>query len=428
MSITEKEIESQVRELLKNNTVTGHNKQLNKDYHYMKPSSNVYHYQYFWDTCFHVNIMVALGMPEMAKKCIKSLFALQRADGFVGHMLFWKSRLPGRITDIFQTRFKAKKFFKPHMSSLIQPPLAAQAVQDIFEADGDLGFIKGFLPALKKYYKWLAENRDFDDTGMISIISYFESGMDWKPSYDEVLGMKPQKASMKLFWKVVGNDFRNFLCGYDFEKIQKRNEFVVKDAGFNTIYIENLKVMAKLCKLADDEEAGYFQSKADKAVDSLIKLCYDKEDKAFYDIYGKSHKKLKTLTPTIFFPLTLKEIPNELADEMIKKHLLNEHEFAVRFPIPSVAINHPSFNPEQSIFIWRGPTWIVYSWFLHRCLIEKGFVQEAGLLVEDTKKLIQQSGYREYYHPFTGKGYGAKHFTWSGLLVDMIKMKHDKTN
>ncbi|WP_439673173.1 hypothetical protein [Cupriavidus necator] len=33
---------------------------------------------------------------------------------------------------------------------------------------------------------------------------------------------------------------------------------------------------------------------------------------------------------------------------------------------------------------------------------------------------IERSGFREYYNPFSGEGYGAKDFTWSGLVIDMV--------
>jgi hypothetical protein len=32
---------------------------------------------------------------------------------------------------------------------------------------------------------------------------------------------------------------------------------------------------------------------------------------------------------------------------------------------------------------------------------------------------VARSGFREYYDPCTGEGFGAREFTWSGLLVDM---------
>src|SRR5205823_3745469 len=95
-------------------------------------------------------------------------------------------------------------------------------------------------------------------------------------------------------------------------------------------------------------------------------------------------------------------------------------EFFLPFPIPSVARSEPSFYPYESKFLWRGPTWTVINWFLHPCFLESGFEKEANGLVQSMKELIEKSGFREYYNPLTGKGYGAKDFTWSGLIVDLM--------
>ena len=46
-------------------------------------------------------------------------------------------------------------------------------------------------------------------------------------------------------------------------------------------------------------------------------------------------------------------------------------------------------------------------------------------MLESIKELIEKSGFREYYNPNTGKGYGAMDFTWSGLVVDMMKDNDD---
>ena len=386
----------------------------------MKPSRGTYPYQYFWDTCFHAFILSALNKPAEAKQCLRSLFAMQTKDGFVGHMLFWKKLLPDRINDIFQTRFALKNFFRPYMSSLIQPPLAAQAVLRVYKADGDIAFVREMLPKLKKQYKWLVKNRDLDGSRLLSIISYFESGMDWKPAYDEVLGMKPGKANAITFVKVVWVDIRNFFNGYDPEKIAQKDYFVVRDAGLNTIYSRNLFALADMCQLLDDEEADYFAQKAKAVEECILRLMYDKADGAFYDVYGKENRKLKTPKPTIFFPMTIRNMADQVGDDLIRKHLLNKDEFWTTFPIPSVAINHPAFNPHESIYIWRGPTWVIYNWFLHQFLLETGFREEARFMVESVKNLIIKSGFREYYNPFTGEGYGAHDFTWSGLIVDMM--------
>lgn len=419
--MSESEIYAKAGDLLMKNTFSGYSKVYKADIHYMKPGPDRYPYQYFWDTCFHTYIMTALGQSDTAKNCLRTLFMMQEEDGFVGHMLYWNRFLPRRITDLFQKRPSIKHFFKPHMSSLIQPPLAADAVLKVYNSTNDMAFVFEMLTKLKKYYNWLSDNRDFEKNGLISIITYFEAGMDWKPSYDQVINVAPAKGSYKLFLKVIMIDLKNFLNGYDLKKICKKNYFNVKDTLINTFYAQNLLALSSLCRIANDPDEVYYEKKASQTIQSIFELMYDKEDAAFYDLSQRDYKKLKILTPTIFFPLIFKQIPDDIASEVIKRHLFNENEFAVRYPIPSVAINNPGFDPEESLFIWRGPTWIVFNWFLQKCLMQRGYWKEAENMANVVKELIAKGGFREYYNPFTGEGYGATDFTWSGLVVDMME-------
>lgn len=422
--MTDNEIRKKVKEIMYTNMISGYSKAANAHFHYTKPSPGRYPFQFFWDTCLHVFILTALGDHEMAKKHFTSLFAMQEEDGFVGHMLYWQRVLPARITDIFQSKPSLKlKLFRSHMSALIQPPLAAQALLRIYEASHDQDYLTSMLPKLKKYYQWLARNRDFEGSGLLSIISSFESGMDWKPTYDPVVGLPEKVADIKLFWKVVSVDFRNFLHNYHLKTIYKKNYFIVKDAGFNTIYAQNLQAMATLCSIINDSDARHYNLLAEKVIQNIRAVMYDEESMAFFDVYGKHNTKIKILTPTIFFPVVIKGMPETISKRVIEKHFFNTEEFATPFPVPSVAINHPSFDPKESIYIWRGPTWIIYNWFLHQFLMEKGFKNEASRLITSIKELIKKSGFREYYNPFTGEGYGAHDFTWAGLVVDMMDME-----
>ncbi|MDT0651025.1 amylo-alpha-1,6-glucosidase [Autumnicola edwardsiae] len=396
------------------------------DFHYTKPSPERYPYQFFWDTCFHVFILNALGEHDMAKEHILSLFSKQEDNGFVGHMIYWDRLKPGRLTDFFQSKFNYKNFYKSHMSSLVQPPMAAQAVERIFEATGDKAFLQKMLPKLKKYYRWFAENRDFDGDRLLTIISPFESGMDWKPTYDVVLGRKNKKAAWDLMLKVVNVDVRNFLNNYDLDRIYEKGYFLVKDVGFNTIYTCNLQSMANICKILEDPEAEEFSLLQEEVTAAILGLMYNKEDKAFYDLHGKNNIQIKVLTPTIFYPVVLKDIPEEIKRGVLQTHFFDSKEFDAEFPIPSVAKNDPSFDPSASVFIWRGPTWIVNNWFLHGLLIKQGHKQESEKLIKSIRRLIEKSGFREYYNPFTGEGYGAKDFTWAGLITDMIRMEEEE--
>lgn len=359
----------------------------------------------------------------MARQHVESLFSMQHDDGFVGHMIYWDRLKPGRLADFFQSLPRFRNLYKSHMSALIQPPLIAQAVERIYEGSEDKDFLKEMLPKLKKYYDWLARNRDFQGDNLLTIITPFESGMDWKPTYDIPLNFGPKKADRNLFWKVVGTDFRNFIRDYDLSKIYKSGHFLVKDVGVNTIYSQNLRAMASLCEEAGDAEAKKYEALAKEVEQSIMDLMYNKEDAAFYDCYGKDNEQIKVLTPTIFYPVILKGIPSEVSKEVMDRHFFNGEEFHADYQIPSVARNEPSFDPKESMYIWRGPTWIVNNWFLHKFFLDKEYYDQANKLADSIKKLIEKSGFREYYNPFTGEGYGARDFTWGGLVCDMIRME-----
>ena len=423
--MTDQELFDKVRKLLHENMVRGHCRDKSIRFHYTKPSPGRYPFQFFWDTCFHAFIFSALGEQDMAKEHLLSLFSLQEEGGFVGHMIYWDRLMPGRSTDVFQLKPSlGSKFFKEHMSALIQPPLVAQAVEKVYQKSGDQDFLNKMLPKLKKYFDWLARNRDFDGSGLITIISPFESGIDFKPTFDVAMGMPERKADWRLFLRYISVDFRNFANNYNLKKIYRKGYFLVKEVGFNTVYAQNLFALAALCKETNDPEAEKYRALGKKVVQSILEVMYDRESAAFLDVYGKDNKKIKVLTPTIFFPVVLKEIPEAITSRVIDTHLLNKREFNTPFPLPSVSQTHPSFNPTASMYIWRGPTWIFNNWFLHQFLMEKGYQQEATKLVDSIRELIEISGFREYYNPFTGEGYGAKDFTWAGLVVDMIQMEN----
>ncbi len=419
--MTDAEIREAVREILVANTHEGWSRAFGTNFCYIQPSPGTYPYQYFWDTCLHVFILTALGEHDLARKNMLSLFAMQEADGFVGHMLFWSRPLPAKWTDFFQGK-PSWNLLRPHMSALVQPPLVAQTVQRIYDGTRDRQFLETMVPKLKRYFDWLGTNRDFDGDGLLSIITPFESGMDWKPTFDEVVGFNHGIANRRLFWKVVGVDARNFLHRYNLATLYRKDHFLVKEVGFNTIYAQNLVALADLCDALGDADAGTYRDLSRTVVEAMIAHMYDEETAAFYDIYTRSRVEIRVLTPTIFPPLVIRGLPHNISEAIIARHLSKEEEFAAPFPVPSVATNDPSFDSSESEYLWRGPTWVFSNWFIYQCLYYQGYRAEAEVVRETILKLIRQSGFREYYDPYTGDGYGAENFTWSGLVVDMLNI------
>ena len=415
-------LRAEVHALLLRHLKQGYSGLLGQEFCYIAPAPERYPFQWFWDSCFHVFMLVRLAQLDLAKRALRSLFAMQNANGFVGHMVFWRQVLPSRLTDIVQAR-PSWQDLRPHMSALIQPPFAAQALERLYHASGDHVYLGELYARVRRHHEWLARERDFDGDGLLTLISPFESGMDWKPSYDPVLRNGRRRTprrfySSEYFWRAVSVDLHNFARRYDLGRIRRRAHFLVKDAGFNTVYALDLAAMERLAVEAGDDPAP-FAARRRRVAAAILARMYDERDGAFYDLCEPGGRKLRILTPTALFPLALDEVDDAKAERLVREHFHNPREFATELPMPTVAVDDPAFTPGPSWFIWRGPTWAFPNWFLYHALKRRGFAGEARTLREALRQAVARSGFREYYHPRTGEGYGASDFTWSGLLLDM---------
>lgn len=414
---------NKAKETLYGNLKEGYSERLGTKYKYICPAKDHYFHQWFWDSSFHAIILSHLDI-DLAKNEIYSLLYAQQEDGFIPHIVYWDQHKYDFSLSNFGQRLESKFAFSPLNSQLIQPPLIAQAVEAIYNKDKDINFLHRVVPKLKSYYLWLAKKRDPDNDGLISIIAPYESGLDQSPSYDKVLGVSGKS---QLFGALVGRTitFRNLMRNYNLEKIFEADYFNVEDVLVNSIYIKNLQVLSKLLHEIDNEEsARSFHHTYIKSKEALIKKCYSKKDNFFYDLAGSEEKISKVKTIKGLFPIIL-DLPKSIVRDVVKNHLLNPEEFASVYPVPTVAMNEPSFSPSPVIIknepvIWRGPTWINTNWFLYNGLRKHGFYKEAENIKNKSVQMIEKSGFREFFNPFSGEGYGAHNFSWSTLIVDML--------
>ncbi|OGY26747.1 MAG: hypothetical protein A2Z11_02105 [Candidatus Woykebacteria bacterium RBG_16_43_9] len=423
MKSSTQKIIDQAKGTLNGNLKTGYSDWANTKYKYICPSKSHYQHQWFWDSCFHAIALSHLDL-ELAKNEVNSLLWAQRKDGFIPHIIYWDRRNYNSLLTNLGSRLESKLSFTPKSTELIQPPLIAQAVEAIYQKDKNIDFLHKVLPKLKSYYLWLANNRDPDNDGLISIIAPYESGLDQSPSYDPIFGTenKPQ-----IFSAVVGRTitFRNMMRNYNLESIFEADYFNVKDVLVNSIYIKNLETLSNLLHEIDQEEsARHFHQLSLKGKDALIKKCFDRSESIFFDTYGSSDKTVKVKTIKGLLPLML-DLPKGMVGDIVKKHILNRKEFDLPYPIPTVAADEESFSPVPTKIanyplLCRGPTWINTNWYIFNGLKKHGYEKEADNLREKTIQLIQKSGFREFFNPFSGEGYGAVDFSWSTLVVDMI--------
>jgi glycogen debranching enzyme len=303
----------------------------------------------------------------------------------------------------------------------MQPPLLAEAVSAVAKRGRGVEFINEVLPTVKRFYEWLNTVRNPYGDGLVRVVQPDETGIDHSPVWDEIMNIQDEEhESWDRGWHSICDPYDKF--DRNPKKMIDLNHFVVADVMTNTIYIENLYVLANLCQQVGDQ-AGHdeYQSRAAKARKSLEELCWNEEDGLYYGVNGKENKQLRVNTFMSLMPLLLLDLDKRKADLLIAR-ILNPAEYWAEYPIPSTAMNHPTYRPDTvgGNLVWRGPSWINSNWYIARGLKRHGRNDLARHITNQSIAMVRKSGFREYYNPQTAHGRGAPDFSWSTILIDLI--------
>jgi len=85
---------------------------------------------------------------------------------------------------------------------------------------------------------------------------------------------------------------------------------------------------------------------------------------------------------------------------------------------PSTAPEEPGFHPRS---YWRGPVWPVANWLLWWSLLRAGEPERAASLRRHTLEELAESGFAEYFEPFTGEPLGSGEQSWTAAIaLDML--------
>jgi glycogen debranching enzyme len=404
-----------VRALYDRNRQRGHAAWCGYDYDFVCPSMGTYPFQWFWDSCFHT---VALSHfdRERARSEVRSLLRNAQPDGFVAHVTFWQREAFEKMLETYSIAYRT-----PYLSDCIQPPVLAEAVQAAARGEGGREFLQEVLPRVRRYYDWLDLVRDPDRDGLIATLQPDESGLDHTPKYDAYLGIEGSDLEdYTAAWGRVAGPYAE--VGRDPGKMFALDRFICEDVLVNTIYGENERVLGDLLESSGDAGgASVMRARAARTTEGLLSKCYDAEAGLFFDLAGRREERLRVNTVSSLMPLALPDIPPKVAERIVA-HITDEREYAAPFPVPSVAMNEPSYAPGVVgvKLVWRGPTWMNTNWYLARGLRRHGRPDLARRIEDRSGALVEGDGFREYYHPATGEGNGARDFSWTGLVLDLL--------
>ena len=418
MTLTDRErlgdLKVAVQDLYRRNRQQGHAAWCDRDYDYVCPSVERYPFQWFWDSCFHAVVLSRLD-PERAEAELRTLLVNQHPDGFVSHVTFWqRERHEAAVAD-YLIRWRS-----PWLSDSMQPPILAEATAAVARRGGGLRFLREVLPAVRAFYDWCHRVRDPDGEGLIVVLEPHETGMDQSPSFDAYLGVETATPdAFAAAWRSVA--LKRAEVEQRPEPIKAADRFVVADVLVNTLYAENQRVLADLhAQVGDTVGFAELRSRADRTATRVLERCWMAEDADFHALAGETQAPLPGGTVAGLLPVLLAAAPSPVVDG-IAARLADRDEFGAAFPVPSVARTHPAFQagPMRDL-LWRGPTWINTNWYVARGLRRHGHVALAQRIEDASMALVERSGFREYFNPDTGVGYGARGFAWSALAFEML--------
>lgn len=380
------------------------NRRFTNGHQYTLPSPSSYPYQWLWDSCFHI-ISLCQCEPDAAKAELRALLSKQLHDGMLPHIIYWE---PG---DLHRYEWGVDG-----TSALTQPPMVAYAAWETYRRTNDLSFLKEIYPAVYRYYEFLLTKRDPRGNHLSGIINPDESGEDNSPRFDAALNVPADISYEDHLNRRIKLIDANRACNFDAGRCM-RNHFWVKDVPFNAILVKNLQILAHMASALEKTEDEYV---AALHADLIAKAMREKmfEGGVFWSTTGSEFEKLRVETWAHFAPLFAGLYTPEEAGSLIDRYFADPETFRAPHGIRTVSKRESSYRSDG---YWRGPVWMAPHWFIYQGLVAYGFDLEAKEIREMSMNLLSSAGFREYFNPETGEGYGAENFTWGALILDMME-------
>jgi len=396
---------------------------------YTTPSPRLYPHQWNWDSAF-----AALGWAHLdwtrATREIDTLLSGQWTTGMVPHI-----RYNPAVTDYAPGPewWPAAPVRDPAQvtSGISQPPVLASAVYAVGLRQPDPGlrhawWARVFAP-LQEALLYFSRYRTVGTHPLIAVVHPWESGLDNSPRWDFVVGQgyRPSRPYRRVDTAIVdasarpaGRDYDLYMYlveliashRYEFPAYLPRTPFAVYDALFNAAWYRSAAdlnlVAAALGRPPAVEPAALARFR-----DAYHRTLWDAGAVLFRDVDARAGRPLPVDTVA-----GLLAIYGGLVDAPQARAMLSRYRERSRdcVPVPSTPPDQPGFDPVR---YWRGPVWVNINWMLVQGLRRVGLHGEAAELREATVELVRRSGFREYFHAYSGAGLGGREFSWTAALV-----------
>jgi hypothetical protein len=198
----------------------------------------------------------------------------------------------------------------------------------------DHAFLAGMYAAMARYDDWLATWRDTRGTGAVEAFCAYDTGHDLSPR----------------FWHVPDSPWRNDpkRCDPDSPILP----FIAPDLTANVACQRRY-----LARIAEElgEDGASWRDKAARSTAALFEHCFDETDGFFYDRDRNGHH-VRVQSDVLLRVLACEIGDDTLFEAALERYLLNTRKFFARYPLTSLALDDPRFDPAFDYNSWCGPT------------------------------------------------------------------------
>jgi hypothetical protein len=329
----------------------------------------------------------------------------------------------------------------PATSGLIQPPMHAIAVWRILEsAVGPERFharVAHLYPKLVAWHRYLAERRDPDGTGLITVYHPWE-GTDNTPRWDAAL-LRLQVGALPSYTRTdtslvdaderpTKTEYDRYLwlvallrdARYDDEAIKRTHPFLIKDVQCSAIFAAACRSLERIAVFvgapaSEREEVAAWRKRATTAVTRA----WDEDLGLALDFDLRTRAPIRVSTSAGLAVLLLPELDPALAERAVGTAF--GPDFAggagLAFPVVlSTGLRSAEFRPRA---YWRGPAWPVVNWLLWWGLVQQGMAEPAAALRRANLALLSRrtAGFAEYFEPFTAEPLGSVDQSWTAAVA-----------
>ena len=262
------------------------------------------------------------------------------------------------------------------------------AAWEHYKIHGNKKYIEQVYDGFAKNMQWWINDRDDNRDGLFIIKDQLETGMD-----DIFSNRTPYES--------------------------------VDGTSYAYLNLTALEGMAKI--LGKHEDVKKWSNYAKKTKQAVLNKLWNKKRNIFSHRDPRSKKFSKIMSIADFYPFFSQLAGKEQLTCL--NHLFSENEFWAKYPVPSISMDDPQFDPEA---FWMGPSWpaatchIVEGLALAAKNLDSSLVANAAELFRRAANIYftPQIDFHERYNPLTGKPLSQfkdyMHSWWIDLIIKHV--------